>query len=234
MNRNAEKKQAVVDVVQLLESAEIIDFNGHVSVRTGSNSFLINSGSSVRSNITLDDIVEVDLDGTLLDGVAVPPMEFRIHAEIYRRRDDVSCVAHTHPLWSTLLTSVGKPLKKITMQSSMLQEIRYFEKTASINTQTLGQELAACLDDGRIALLRSHGAVVAAENPKQVFALAVYLEDNARRQYLAEQLGGATELSPEQLIRIEKNLWKPNLLDKVWNFHYAKKHRDVGAVVSAG
>ena len=51
-------KQQLVDAVRMLERAEIIDHNGHCSVRRDDSSFHINSGASVRGALTVDDVVK--------------------------------------------------------------------------------------------------------------------------------------------------------------------------------
>ena len=69
MERNADTgslpqpKRQLVEAIRMLERAEIIDHNGHCSVRRDAGSFFINSGASVRGALTEDDIVAVDLDG---------------------------------------------------------------------------------------------------------------------------------------------------------------------------
>lgn len=60
------KKQMLADALSMMEAAQIIDFNGHFSARSGPDSMLINSGASVRSAITAADIVEIDLEGNLI------------------------------------------------------------------------------------------------------------------------------------------------------------------------
>lgn len=218
-----EQKQMLVDAILMLERAQIIDFNGHFSVRAGDGRhMLINSGKSVRSALTVDDIVAVDFDGKLVEGDAAPPMEFHIHAELYRRRPEVGAVVHTHPLWSTLLGMVGAPVLPVIMQAAVLGEIRSFQKTASINNRALAAELADAMGRARVATLKSHGAVVAAEGILEAFVLAVYLEETAQRQYMALQVGTPAVLAPEQLAAIQANLWKPHLLQKVWDYHRAK------------
>ena len=60
------------------------------------------------ARLTVEDIVAVDLDGRPVDGGNVkPPLEFPIHAEVYRARPKVNAVFHTHPQWSTYLTMTG-------------------------------------------------------------------------------------------------------------------------------
>lgn len=226
MQATLDNKQMLVDALLMLERAGIIDFNGHFSCRVpGTDLLLINSGKSVRSALTVADIVSIDLDGKLVDGDAVPPMEFHIHAEIYRSRPDVNAVVHTHPLWSTLFSMAGLPVLPVIMQAAVLGPIRLFEKTASINTRPLAEELAGVLGQDRVVMLKSHGSVVAAEGIVEAFVLAVYLEETAQRQHLAMQLGSPSVLSPEQITLINANLWKPNLLRKVWDYHHAKLHR---------
>ncbi|MFL9962472.1 class II aldolase/adducin family protein [Paraburkholderia sediminicola] len=227
MSEFIEQKQRLVDAVMMLERAEVIDFNGHFSWRVpGRDHLLINSGKSVRSALTVDDIVTIDFDGNLIEGDAVPPMEFPIHAEIYRRRADVQSVVHTHPVWSTLFSMTGRHVEPVIMQAAVLGEIRRFGKTASINKKPLAQELADVLGPHRVAMLKSHGAVIAAEGILEAFVLAFYLEENAHRQYLALQLGEPMVLSSEQVETIGRNLWKPNLLQKVWDYHAGKMRRE--------
>lgn len=221
-----EQKKMLVDAILMMERAQIIDFNGHFSTRVpGTEHMLINSGQSVRSALTTLDIVTIDMDGNLVDGDAVPPMEFHIHAAIYRRRPDVNAVVHTHPLWSTLFSMVGKPVLPVIMQAAVLGEIRAFAKTASINNRPLAQELADELGPHRVIMLKSHGAVVAAEGIIEAFVLGFYLEETAQRQHLATQLGTPAVLSPEQVAIISGKLWKPNLLKKVWDYHRGKLQR---------
>ncbi len=207
----------------MMESAGIMDFNGHHSARLeGTGYFLINSGKSSRSSLSTADIVTIDFDGKLIDGTAAPPMEFPIHAEIYRQRPDVTAIAHTHPRWSTILSIAGVKISPVTMQAAVLGAIRYFPRIASINSRSLAEDMVAALGTHRIISLQSHGIVIAAANIIESFALAVYLEENAHRQFLASQIGTARALSPTEIDVISANLWKPSLLQKVWDYHLGK------------
>ncbi len=217
---HADLKQQLAQAIRMMELAGVIDFNGHFSCRVpGTAHLLINSGKSVRSALTAADIVTIDLDGNLVEGDAVPPMEFHIHAAVYRRRPDVNAVVHTHPKWSTLFSMVGKPVKPVIMQAAVMGEIQVFPQTMSINTRPLGDALAVALGQHRVIMLKSHGAVVAAGSILEAFVLGVYLEETAERQFLAEQLGEPAVLTDAEVATIGRNLWKPHLLQKVWDYH---------------
>ncbi|MGZ5038871.1 MAG: class II aldolase/adducin family protein [Usitatibacter sp.] len=219
----SELKKTLADALRMLEAAEVIDFNGHMSCRVpGSEHILINAGKSVRSRITPADIIEIDMDGAPVEGDVVPPMEFHIHTEIYRRRPDVNAVAHTHPLWSTLFSMVGETVQPVTMQAAVMGPVQSFAKTASINRKELAVELAQALGPHRVVMLKSHGAVVVGADIVEAFVLAIYLEETAKRQYMARALGTPYALAAAEVEKIGANLGKPHLLRKVWDFHHAK------------
>jgi len=219
-------KPMLADALSMMERAEVIDFNGHMSCRVpGTDRVLINSGKSVRSALTADDVIEIDMDGNPIGTDVVPPMEFHIHTEIYRRRPDVNAVAHTHPLWSTLFSMAGVAVEPVTMQAAVMGPVQFFPKTASINQKALAEELAGALGPHRVVMLKSHGAVVVGADIVETFVLAIYLEETARRQYLARALGTPQALSAQQVETIGTNLRKPHLLKKVWDYHRAKLSR---------
>jgi L-ribulose-5-phosphate 4-epimerase len=219
-------RQQLADALSMMERAEVIDFNGHMSCRIpGTPHILINSGKSVRSSLRPEDIIAIDLDGKPLEGDVVPPMEFPLHSAIYRRRPDVNAVAHTHPLWSTLFSSVGKPVLPVTMQAAVMGPVQTFPKTASINRRDLAEELAAALGPHRVIVLRSHGAVTVGADVVESFVLAIYLEETARRQYLARAIGEPYVLTAEEVETIGANLRRPHLLQKVWDYHRARLAR---------
>jgi L-fuculose-phosphate aldolase len=210
----------LAEALTMFERAEVIDFNGHMSCRLpGTPHILINSGKSVRSALTAADIIAIDLDGKPVEGDVVPPMEFHLHAEIYRARPDVNAVAHTHPLWSTLFGMVGEAVQPVTMQAAVMGPIRFFPKTASINRKELGEEVARALGSDRVIMMQSHGAAVVGADIVEAFVLGIYLEETARRQYLARALGTPRALTAQEVETIGANLRKPHLLKKVWDYH---------------
>ena len=223
---SAELRQQLADALSMMERAEVIDFNGHMSCRLpGTDHILINAGKSVRSNLSAADIIEIDLDGKPVGHDVVPPMEFHLHAAIYRARPDVNAVAHTHPVWSTLFSSAGEAVQPVTMQAAVMGPVQTFAKTASINQRPLAEELAAALGPHRVIMLRSHGAVTVGADIVEAFVLAIYLEETARRQYLARAIGTPYALTAAEVETIGTNLRRPNLLQKVWDYHLARLRR---------
>ena len=61
-------KQQLVDCIRMLEQSDIIDYNGHASIRVGSDRMVINIGACQRSKLTVADICTIDLDGNMIEG----------------------------------------------------------------------------------------------------------------------------------------------------------------------
>lgn len=217
-------RQQLALALAMLEREEIIDFNGHFSARLPDGSgLMINAADSVRSRIGEHDFIDIDFDGHALAGDRTPPMEFHLHSQIYLCRPDVHAIVHIHPRWSTVLTTVGQAWQPVTMQAAVLGAVPVFEKTASINSAALGLELAEFLGGAKAALMRRHGAVTVAASVSDAFVQAIYLEENAHRQYLALQIGTPQPLNDEECAVIGRNLSRPALLQKAWAY-YAAKH----------
>jgi len=222
--RIAEEQAArrdLLDALAMLEGAGIVDFNGHASARLSTGNILINSGASVRSALTADDITLMDPSGEALEG-ATPPMEKHIHTEIYRRRRDVGAVIHGHPKWSTVLTSARVPYRPVLAQGCLTPNPPVVEDPLSVNTPARGAAVAEALGTGRAALLRAHGVVVVGADLIEAFALAVYLELNCERQVEAGRLGEPYVFDEIQAAACESALFKRGLLRKCWDYHHAK------------
>src|SRR5437773_12501113 len=103
----AELKHQLVDCIRMLEQSDIIDYNGHCSIRIDDGSVLINIGSCQRSRLTIDDICTIDIEANQVEGRDKAPLERQLHCGIYRVRTDVKAIVHAHPKWSTFLTMTG-------------------------------------------------------------------------------------------------------------------------------
>lgn len=215
-------KQQIVECVRMLEQADILDYNGHVSVRVGENRVLINIGSCQRSALTVEDICAIDLDGKLLEGRANPPLECHLHCGIYRARSDVNAVVHAHSKWTTFLTMVGASYQPVYAQGSLLYPVPVLDSPNSINTRAMADKLAAILGDRPAALMKSHGAAIVGKDIIEAFVLANYLEENAYRQYMAMQIGKPYAFNAEELALCREKLWAPGLFQRTWDHFRAK------------
>ncbi len=210
--------------LRMLEHQGIIDFNGHASIRCDGG-MLINVGSSQRSRLTADDICTVDLDGNLIEGKGNPPLEFHLHAGIYKARPEVQAVVHAHPQWSTYLTMTGHAYLPVFAQGTLVHPLPLLDTPDSINSPEMSDRLNAVLGSGPAAAMKSHGAVTVGADIIEAFTLIVYLEENAKRQHMALQIGKPYVFSDDEITAARKKLWTKGLFQRTWD-HYRAKLED--------
>lgn len=222
MSELNELKQQLVDCIRMLEQSEIIDYNGHASICLDEDRMLINIGSCQRSSLTIDDICTIDMEGNLLEGSSKPPLEFHLHAGIYRARKDVKAVVHAHPKWSTYLTMVGQAYEPVFAQGSLVYPMPVLDSPNSINNKQMADRLAQTLGQSGAALMKAHGAVTVGQSLKEAFVLANYMEENAHRQYMAMQIGKPYCFTQEEMTLCREKLWSDVLFQRAWDHFHAK------------
>lgn len=215
-------KQQLVDCIRMLEQSDIIDYNGHASIRLDDNRMLINIGSCQRSQLKVGDICTIDMEGNVIEGNGKPPLEFHLHAGIYRARADVKAVVHAHPKWSTFLTMVGESYQPVYAQGSLVYPMPVLDSPNSINNRAMADRLAATLGDRPAAMMKSHGAVTVGRDIIEAFVLANYLEENAYRQYMALQIGKPYAFSEREVALCREKLWTASLFKRTWDHFRAK------------
>ena len=208
-----QSRQALVDDLvtanRILANEGVVDGYGHVSVRNPANAnryFLARAGAPAL--VSAADIVEYDLDSNPTSGTSAGYMERFIHGEIYKARPDVQAVVHCHCLDVIPFAAANVPLKPMYHMGYFIGEgVPVFDIRAAagttdmlVSSPALGQALARVLGRRTAALMRGHGAVVAADSLHVVVAKAYYLNVNARLQLQAMQLhgDGVVGLSPEE------------------------------------
>lgn len=221
-NDLTKQRRLLMQGIGILENFGVIDFNGHFSVRLDDERILINSGASIRSALTHEDFVVVDLNGHSDSSQPAPPAELPLHLAIYRARPDVKTVVHGHPKWSTLLTGAGKRYEVMLAQGALLGQVSVFQSPRSVNNEQVASDVAATLGEGNAALLKAHGSVIAATDVLEATVMAIYLELNAERQVLSAPLGGGYVFTPAETEACRKGLAKRGLYEKCWNYYLAK------------
>ena len=223
MDNTLDLKQQLVDCIRMLEAADIIDYNGHASIRLPGGQMLINSGSCQRSSLTVGDICTIDMEGQVRGAaVGTPPLEFHLHAGIYRARADVQAVVHAHPKWSTYLSMTGHRYEAVYAQGSLVYPVPVLDSPNSINNRRMADWLASTLGDRPAALMKSHGAVTVGKTLLEAFVLANYMEENAHRQYMALQIGKPYAFTPEEMALCREKLWSDALFQRAWDHFRAK------------
>ena len=221
-------RQTVVDDLvvanHILANEGVVDGYGHVSVRSPADpTHYLLARAGAPALVTAADITEYDLNSRSVTTTSSAGYQERfIHGEIYKARPDVMAVVHCHCQEVIPFAATSVPLRPLYHMAYFVGEgVPVFEiRNAAgitdmlISTPALGAALARTLGDKSAALMRGHGAVVAATSLRLAVAKAYYLNVNARLQWQAMQLGGANViyLDPEEARKAEQTY------DRSWDF----------------
>lgn len=191
-------REAVVMAGKILYRLGLVDYMGHASARIpGTDRALIKPRHSEEmkgmDTVRPDELVTMDLDGTMLDGPAPPPSERYIHTSILKARPDIGGVVHTHQPLATIFGITGTPILPILHVESPLVEhgIPIFDSPRLITDMALGDAVAAALGDRDVVHLRNHGVVTVGRTVEEATVNAIFLERLARANLLAASLGAA-------------------------------------------
>jgi len=225
MSGTPAQKDQLVRCIRMLERSGIMDYNGHASIRLDNGRMFINIGSCQRSRLTVDDICTIDFDGNVIDGNGKPPLEFHLHAGVYKARSDVDAVIHCHPSWSTVLSTAGAKYLPVYAQGSLVYPLPVLDSPDSINNPVMAKRLTDVLGDRPAALMKAHGAVTTGKTIVDAFVLLNYLEENAERQYKAQLIGTPYAFNQEELALCREKLWTESLFKRTWD-HFSAKFDD--------
>jgi L-ribulose-5-phosphate 4-epimerase len=173
----------------------------------GTNEVLITPSALYKGELKPDDIVKIDLEGNVLDGVFKPSIEWHFHAAIYNRRLDVNAVIHTHSPMTTGLALAGKKIEPITLESAvMLADVPILEFRYP-GTKELGEIVANNIMGHRAVIMQNHGVIAVGYDLIEALTTIEVLEEISTMTFVASHFGGA-KLIPADQIEMIKKLYK--------------------------
>lgn len=208
-------KQKMILAGKVLVAEGQDDFTrGHISVRVPSDPklFFMKAHSLGLDEITMANILTVDLEANVVAGSARRHSEVYIHSEIFKVRADVNCVIHTHPPYSVALSASGRPLRCYSQPAALFYDAlgAYVDTINLIRTQAMGAGVAKALGQNRAILLKNHGVVVTGGDIEEAVIGTIMLENAAMVQMTVEAAGEAGADFPRaDLEKLKHDLSQP-------------------------
>ena len=216
----------------ILSGEEVVDGFGHVSARHPErpDRFLLSEAVSPAS-VTADDILELTLDGEVVDGEARKSyLERFIHAAIYAARPDVGAVIHNHSQDLIPYGVTGTPIRPLIHTAGAIgHEVpiwdiaeRFGDTSLLVTHMDSAEDLARTLGGNTAVLMRGHGATVAGASLRETVLLAIYLQINARLDLRARHLGPVRYLSDAEVTLSRDALLGAGPAQRAWDY-YARR-----------
>ena len=186
----------------LIRTGLVTGTSGNVSARTPEGNVLVTPSGVDYEVLGPEDVVLVDLDMNVLEGTLVPSTETPMHTGIYKARQDVDAVVHTHSRFATTLACLGWEIPPVHYMLTTLgpdgrvplapYTLYGTEELADHAANALGESHNACL-------LRTHGTIAVGESADKAFSRTVVLEEMAEVYYRARLAGEPILLTPEEV-----------------------------------
>ncbi len=196
-----EKKQIVDMSLRLYNEHLIVGTWGNLSLRTsfqGKEYFVVTPSGMEYETTTIDDILVVDSEGTIVNGKRKPTSELKMHLKIYESRKEINAIIHTHSTCATACAVVGLGIPMIV--EDMIQHIGgniKIAKYALPGTDELAENVCEAIEERKAVLLKNHGALGIGENLIAAYKSCVLTEKSAQIYIYAKNLGHINLISTE-------------------------------------
>jgi len=206
------RKKVAEASVQLLNEGFVSGSAGNLSIRVPGEEKIVITPSTVKyEDIKPEDILVLDFEGNILSGDRNPSVEKVMHLIIYKNRDDVGAVIHSHGVYSTVLSLLGQSLPPVIEEfvpyiGGEVEVAEYGEA----GSKDIAKNALEALEEKNAVILANHGNICCGSHMEGALDVLRMLERSAKIYIIAKMIGEPIPL-PEDTIDFEEDiydLWK--------------------------
>ena len=212
MSQWQEEKKAVLETSRkMLDKGLVVGTAGNVSIRLPDERkrqlLAITPSMRPYDSLDVDDIQILDFETNKVEGNLEPSIETALHIGIYRSREDINAIIHTHSVFASAVSVTGRNIPPILddQVAFLGGEIKVAGYAISGSSEQLVNVLTA-LEDRNAVLLQNHGAVGTGASMDEALTVCELIEKTAKIYLLAISTGTVGEL-PAEGIHVEKELY---------------------------
>jgi L-fuculose-phosphate aldolase len=204
-NWKSEKEAVMKAAQQMADKGLVVGTSGNVSMRlretSGRELVAITPNNRYYDLINIDDIGIVDFDGNLVEGELTTSIETMLHIGIYKARNKVNAVVHTHPVFSSVFSVAGREIPPVLDDqiSYLGGEIKVADYSLP-GSQELVQNVVPALGQRNAVILANHGALTVGRDMREAFTNMEMLEKTARIYMYALSVG---KINPVPAVALE-------------------------------
>ncbi len=201
-----EIKKQICDIGKRIYAQGMVAANdGNISVKLNDNEFLCTPTGVSKGFMTPEYICKVDANGQVIQANPgfKPSSEIKMHMRVYKQRPDVNSVVHAHPVYATSFAIAGIPLTQPIMPEAVIAlGCVPIADYGTPSTEEIPDAVEKHLQYFDAVLLENHGALTYSDSLLNAYHKMESVEFYAKLLYLARQLGGPKELTPQQVERL--------------------------------
>lgn len=181
----------------------VVGTSGNASGRDPDTGLVVIKPSGVPyDTMTADDLVVLDIDGGVVEGSLSPSADTATHLYLYRHREDVGAVIHTHSTYATGWAANGESIPVyLTSIADNFGGPVPCGGYAVIGGEQIGAEVLRVCGRSPAVLLRNHGVFCLAGDLRRTLHAAVMVEEVAHTAFVARALGNPREIPADEVER---------------------------------
>lgn len=205
-------KEEIVDICKrLLNDGHVIGSAGNVSMRIkkGDEELVLITPSNINyEDMEPNDILIIDLEGKVIEGERNPSVEKHLHLGIYKEREDVNVIIHSHGIYSTILSTLNLSLPPV-----MEELVPYLggevacAEYGEAGSEELANNVRVSLEERNAVILANHGSLCCGSHIEGAYTVLKYLERGSQIYYLAKLIK-EPNLLPEDTIDYEMDIFE--------------------------
>lgn len=179
--------------------------SGNITQRINEGCLVTCTGTNL-GNLNTDDIIYVPFNERSNFRLnAKPTSELFMHEALYLKRPDINSIIHTHPHYATAFgiarVSLNPPvMPEVLIQLGYIPIVEY----AMPSTEELAYKVASHASNSNGLIMANHGAVTLGKSLEEAYYRMETLESYAKIVYLAKQLGHVTNITDEEITKLEQ------------------------------
>lgn len=165
---------------------------GHITVRDPEypEHFWLNPFGISFNQIKVSDLILCNSEGQIIEGKhdRLNRAAFAIHSSIHKARPDVIAAAHSHSLYGTTWSALGRLLEPISQTAcAFYEDHALFDDYAGVVFQlSEGERIAQTLGECKAIILKNHGLLTVGDTVEAAAWWFISMERCCQMQILAE------------------------------------------------
>lgn len=194
-----EKERLIVYGKKMAAAGLTTGSGGNISVRTEDGLVVITPSGVAYDEMTPEDLVVLDAAGAVIWGSRKPSSEAGFHLSLYRKREDIRAVVHTHSPDATTMACLGWEIPAVHYLVGYAGEKVPLAPYATFGSEELAEYVAEGIGDGHAVLLANHGLVATGEDLRAAYETAEEVEFVAGIYLKAKSVGEPVILGKKEM-----------------------------------
>lgn len=208
LNLVEKAKEELVNVAHTLYTEGLVFGSwGNLSLRASENQVVITPSGISYEKLQFVDMVVVNMSGEIEGGKWKPSIEMPLHLSLYRAREDIKAIIHTHSNYVTAFAVAREEIPVVVEE--MAQVVGRSIKVAEYalpGTQELADNATAVLgEEGNAVLLANHGLVTVGPDLSTALLRCRIIERSAFIYVTAKILGTPYTLTEKDILQLRRN-----------------------------